>query len=952
MSYYLKGGHAAGFLGVRRDTLGMGQEIVYCGRCQNRLKGVDFERGTAVRLSNHVCCFECLTDAEKQTIQKILKPKDPVTSSRLPTVTPKPAGSGAVRTVPEGKPSKLQPAVLIGGGIAVLALVAAAWLAFRPGSREKEPSAPLPPSAATTLTGPADPPAIAKDFRPELDAINLELAGPVAQHNFKFAQAIVDRARPRHPEASWTEAMASLDRDLADRARLRYQALLDVGTKAVERKAFDEVRDARAEIARWGAGFEKLLHDFEETFRTALATETPKPSDPPKPVDPVPVEPKVSPALKAYGEAWEKAMAHAIARNYDRAISDLQAAARESKDEDVRKRSVSDLQDLDRLKSLVPELIKTAATIAAWEDVSLEIFQEDGSRLAVKSKVNAAGPRRLELRGEPRMVELSDLTPASLARIHLKKKSPLPPEDRRALALLCALDGDLDGAVQMFEGQEDTGMPQLSAFAPKARELAPKPDAASRKKEWEAKNLFYKAEAEYRALETRAAALEKCARLLEGYADTEFVKANRGDLTARTEEARDYLFTAFRMAGKGSYVFQKLPVVLGKDRIEMAGWKTKEDPPADDPNNFVEATFFAPANVEYKAYALIGGCCATTFTWFLQANELTYVDKKTKKVLNCDPGGNFAAPWDLKLKSLSTTHGGKNHAKAEREPIQWEWVDLPISKFAVAGPKTIRFMAASKGMAVAAVIVSANRDKRPTPEETKKLAELSLEEGVPASGLRVGKGEPDLLTQIPEAKTYSLVYDLDLAKIKRPVAYDIDNRATVTRPFDRIAYLVELQKSGGPMQFVFVSMDAFTTDIGKVGVPDTATGASFQMKVVSMNVHSNVEGVATGIGLDGGNIEFWPNNYGPHNQIGIPDASNDKFDFGDQMGQPADGYGCMQVHNHKAKQTIFAINKWNAGNNAEMGIGNSPAGNPDYTFTNNGASYGFKRLRVLVRQRP
>lgn len=945
------GGHATGFSGIRRKAPGMGQEIVYCGRCQTRLKGADFESGVAVRISNHICCYECLTDAEKRSLEKVVKSKDPATSHRLPSVTPKPSGSGAVRAAPDGPGPKLSPVLLIGGGVGVLALIVAAWLAFRPSPREKNE---LPPAAPTVATAkPPDPPVeAAKDFKPELDAINAELAQPYAQHNYRFAQAVLDRARGRHSEAKWTEAMGGLDRDIAERARGRYQALLDVGTKAVERKAFDEVREARGEIARWGPGFEKLLRDFEETFRTALAAESAKPPDPVKPPDPAPVEPKVSPALKAYWEAWDKAMVLAVARDFVRAKAELQAAGRELKDEDLRKLHAADLKDLDRVPSLTPELLKTAAAIAAWEDVSLEVFQEDGSRLAVRTKVNQPGPRRLELRGEPRMVELADLTPSCLARLHLKKKSPLPPDDLRALALLCALDGDADGAALMVDGHPELAAPQVLALAAKARALAPKPDAAARKREWEAKALFYKAETEYRAVETRAAALEKYARLLESLADTEFVKANRGEFSTRSEESREYLFTAFRLTGKGSYVFQKLPVILGKDKLEMSGWKTKEDPPADDPNNYVEAAFFAPAGVEYKAYALIGGCCATTFAWFLQANELTYVDKKTKKVLNCDPGGNYAAPWDLKLKSMSTTHGGKNHAKAEREPIQWEWVEIPISKFSVAGPKVIRFMAASKGMAIAAVVVSANRDKRPAFEETKKLAELSLEEGVPAAGLRVGKGEPDLLTQIPEAKTFAVVYDLDLAKVKRPVTYDIDNRAAITRPFDRIAYLVELQKTGGPAQFVFVSMDAFTADIGKVGIPDTNTGAKFQMKVASMNVHSNVEGVVTGIALEGGNIEFWPNNYGPYNGASIPNATNDKYDFGDAPGDPVDGYGCMQVHNHVAKQTIFAINKWNSGNNAEIGIGNSPTGNPDYTFTNNGASYSFKRLRVLVRQRP
>ena len=45
-------------------------------------------------------------------------------------------------------------------------------------------------------------------------------------------------------------------------------------------------------------------------------------------------------------------------------------------------------------------------------------------------------------------------------------------------------------------------------------------------------------------------------------------------------------------------------------------------------------------------------------------------------------------------------------------------------------------------------------------------------------------------------------------------------------------------------------------------------------------------------------------------------------DFGDQIGEPADGYGCMQVHNYTAAQTIFSINNWRqGGNGAELGIG-------------------------------
>ena len=57
----------------------------------------------------------------------------------------------------------------------------------------------------------------------------------------------------------------------------------------------------------------------------------------------------------------------------------------------------------------------------------------------------------------------------------------------------------------------------------------------------------------------------------------------------------------------------------------------------------------------------------------------------------------------------------------------------------------------------------------------------------------------------------------------------------------------------------------------------------------------------------------------------------------------------MQVHNHAAKQTVFAINDFKAGGQADIGIGNAPAGNPDWTFAANAGNYQVKRLRVFVR---
>jgi sialate O-acetylesterase len=224
-------------------------------------------------------------------------------------------------------------------------------------------------------------------------------------------------------------------------------------------------------------------------------------------------------------------------------------------------------------------------------------------------------------------------------------------------------------------------------------------------------------------------------------------------------------------------------------------------------------------------------------------------------------------------------------------------------------------------------------------------------EGFPVSAFRAGSvPKRDLLYRdVPEAKEYQLVYDLDLNKLGRTITYDVDNRGKIQQPFDRIAYFLELQTANGDSEYLYASMDAFTSDLGKIGIPTVNSGAQFQQNVSHLDVYSSAKGIVTGLNLSGGNIEFWPNNYGKANAANVPNASGDVYDFGDQISDPPDGYGSMQVHNHDAKQTLFSVNHWNAGQGADIGIGNRPTDQPDWTFAGNAGEWPVKRLRILVR---
>ena len=201
---------------------------------------------------------------------------------------------------------------------------------------------------------------------------------------------------------------------------------------------------------------------------------------------------------------------------------------------------------------------------------------------------------------------------------------------------------------------------------------------------------------------------------------------------------------------------------------------------------------------------------------------------------------------------------------------------------------------------------------------------------------------------VAEASSYTLVYSLNIPTSANYNAglppYSVNNTASIGS-FDRVAYCVQLDSN-----WIWVSLDAFTAVPAQVGVPVISTGAVFQQIVSNMNVASNVPSIISGTGIATGNIEFWHHCYGTGNEIGIPGASGSVYDFGDDnSGQSGSCYGSMQLHNYGAGQTLFAYNRWDQGGSSDLGIGNSPAGHPDWTFRFNAEAYAVRTMNILVR---
>ena len=255
-----------------------------------------------------------------------------------------------------------------------------------------------------------------------------------------------------------------------------------------------------------------------------------------------------------------------------------------------------------------------------------------------------------------------------------------------------------------------------------------------------------------------------------------------------------------------------------------------------------------------------------------------------------------------------------------------------------------------------ASIVLADEINRASPKTQSALLEVMEEQKVTVDGETHAVPQPFMViaTQNPieQLGTYKLPEaQMDRFLIKTTIGYpshdvsvNILKQVNVT---DRASTVhAVLTGNDGKVKWVAVSMNPFVNDAKKIGVPVKSANAMFQTRIQNMRMLSNVPGIKTGI-IGEGNIEFWPGNYGTNNSARIPGANNSTYDFGDQPNQGV-GYGSMQIHNYRARQTVFAYNKFDAGRNCDLGIGNAPGKNTDWTFSGSMMNYSKALLCVLV----
>ena len=394
-------------------------------------------------------------------------------------------------------------------------------------------------------------------------------------------------------------------------------------------------------------------------------------------------------------------------------------------------------------------------------------------------------------------------------------------------------------------------------------------------------------------------------------------------------------------------------------------------------NGYVASTFFIngaqwPDNTTYIYSGYLWNRQPACVTWTFACYMDDHIQLKIDDAVVVERGG-FITTGDTPLKTVTLSPGPHKfelRAGQGTGSVGGYWTRSDGSRIAIGVDKLNRSLAWSAGTDFADCLENLEDPGdgslftvNSPYEETPGLVSATGTNGVPA----------DILAKVgAAAEGFSVTYGTDVFPSLstniyhcNPALWQIDNSADAD-PFDRVAYFVEMDHPTYGHRWVWAAFDAHTVNRRALAFPGKLAGERFQhqRKVSNLTVRSNVDDITDVTDSDTGNIEVFCANY---SNVAMPALSlngrTDIYDYDDtpsgSLAPNQTGYGCFQVHNWGAGQTLFAVNNFGAGNNTLcMGIGNRPgaiqlpsSAQIDYTFDPNAGGYTLRRFYILTRDR-
>lgn len=542
----------------------------------------------------------------------------------------------------------------------------------------------------------------------DLETLDREVRAACEKEEFGRALQILEKARGKYSAGEWTQGVDLRLRDVT--VKHAWPAFLPIRDRALDarrRGAEDELRALRERVNRWG--LPSFVTELERTL--AAAAENPSAAAPAPPPPPPELKPLTEEA-RQYQKFWQEAVFLASAREYDAAVAALERAAERVREPDGVAEARADLEMLRGAASTWREALEALLGWPPGNRLPLEYYDESGAPRKLEAPLVRADAQEVEVMqgGAAVPVDLGEVTARSLAEILTRGAGPRASASPRALAIFCLLDGDVEAARRFLAAPSDQIPWKYWALGARIAEERANPASEAGRREIAARRLYFAAELERRTPRTRAAAIEKYRALLNDYADTAIVKRRRVHIAAQREAGREILFLAADLTAAGSFKPARAPK-LGPC------WTSESDSdPQQGRENTIDFSFYALPETSYRCWVYAGGCCQETFTFYYQTTDLTVAHPQTREILAVEPGAHVSIPVRPGIPFLKPRHELHGGAK---EPKRWEWVAIPLPRYASAGVKTVRLLTEQKGFSVAAAIVSASRTQPPVESELR-----------------------------------------------------------------------------------------------------------------------------------------------------------------------------------------------------------------------------------------
>jgi hypothetical protein len=488
------------------------------------------------------------------------------------------------------------------------------------------------------------------------------------------APPLVSPARPPAREVAAQEALGKALR--VENLEQRRALLVEAVAQSAGTSLFN---DAQRELAR--------VEDKLAEARAAAAAKVPETKaepvtqipTPPPPPPPATAAPDRSREEAAALAKWEAAVSPATTRDYPAAVAALEKLGT----------AAADAALLKSVAALHQEAMAALGKLTKGQKVALE-YRDVGGPRRVEGVLTESENGHLELRTDTAVIEIEigELLPSTLVDL-LKGRDPA------TAAVYALLEGDEAGARRLAGGA--TIAERYWAYGRKVQTSCP------------ARALYAEAARLASGFTTAADAVPKYQMLLRDYAETPFVKRNKGSLTARAQQcARDYLFTSVDLKAAGTFK----PIKSAKG---FTTWSSDSDSePVKMRENFVEFAYATLPETVYRCWVYAGGCCQEVFEFGAQGTEM----KAGKEKEPVEPGSGAASTIKPYLTALKKTHSAHTGPK---QPTHWDWVSIPLPRYSKGGVQAVRLLTNQKGFSIAFACVSASRTAPPRELELKEL---------------------------------------------------------------------------------------------------------------------------------------------------------------------------------------------------------------------------------------